>query len=99
MDHADDNAAPYTDTALVGTAAPAKDEINKAYELLINSPFGSPPIEVAHYFLAVGAGAYGNEYRPFVREWPVRANPVIYHFFSATQISLKGTLRRGVQLL
>jgi hypothetical protein len=38
----------------------------------------------------VGAGAYGSELRPFAREWPVRANPLISHFFSATLTKPQG---------
>jgi hypothetical protein len=83
-------AAPYVETEVVGTAPPTPDEINKAYDLLVNAPFGGAPIDVAQYFLAVGAGAYGQEYRPFAREWPVRANPLIFQFFTSTQTTPKG---------
>jgi hypothetical protein len=82
--------APYTETQLVGTAPPTTDEIDKAYELLVNAPIGGAPIDVAQYFLAVGAGAYGQEHRPFAREWPVRANPMIMHFFTSTQTKPEG---------
>jgi hypothetical protein len=82
--------APYAEIAPVGTAKPSNDEKNKAYEILLQSPFGVAPIDVAQYFLAVGAGAYGAEFRPFVREWPVRANPLICHFFSATLTKPEG---------
>jgi hypothetical protein len=76
--------APYTETELVGTAPPTQQEVKLAQELLVQSPFGTTPIDVAQYFLAAGAGAYGQTYRSFVREWPVRANPLIFHFFSST---------------
>lgn len=82
--------APYTGTEFVGTAPPSVAEINRAYEILLNSPIGVAPIDVAQYFLAVGAGAYGEENRIFVREWPIRANPLIFHFFSSTQTSPAG---------
>jgi hypothetical protein len=82
--------APYSEIAPVGTAQPTDDEKNKAYEILLQSPFGTAPVDVAQYFLSVGAGAYGAEYRPFVREWPVRANPVIFHFFSSTLTKPEG---------
>jgi hypothetical protein len=88
--NADQPPAPYTDTALVGTAPPTDDEIKKAFEILVNAPLGVAPVDIAQYFLAVGAGAYGEDYRPFAREWPVRANPLIYHFFSATQTKPEG---------
>jgi CHAP domain len=82
--------APYVETELVGTGRPTVDEINKAYDLLINAPVGGAPIDVAQYFLAVGTGAYGQEYRQFAREWPERANPLIFHFFSSTQTKPEG---------
>jgi len=89
-DQASQPPAPYTETQIVGTAPPSTDEIDKAYELLLNAPIGGAPIDVAQYFLAVGAGAYGQEYRPFAREWPVRANPMIMHFFTSTQTKPEG---------
>jgi CHAP domain len=82
--------APYEDTAPVGTAKPSDDEKNKAHEILLQSPFGVAPIDIAQYFLSVGAGAYGVNLRPFVREWPVRANPLIAHFFSSTLTKAEG---------
>lgn len=88
--NATENPAPYTDTALVGTASPTDDEVKNAYDVLVNSPRGVAPVDIAQYFLAVGAGAYGQDYRAFAREWPVRANPMIYHFFSATQTRPEG---------
>lgn len=88
--NAEDKPAPYIDTNLVGTAAPTQTEIAMAYDILMASPKGAAPVDVAQYFLAVGAGAYGDSYRPFAREWPIRANPLIYHFFSATQTKPEG---------
>jgi hypothetical protein len=81
---------PYSEAVDVGTAPPSTDEIDKAYELLVNAPLRGAPIDIAQYFLAVGAGAYGETYRPFAREWPVRANPLIFHFFSATRTKPEG---------
>jgi hypothetical protein len=89
-DKASDPPAPYVETQLVGTGRPNPDEIDKAYEILIGAPIGVAPIDVAQYFLAVGAGAYGEELRPFAREWPVRANPMIMHFFTSTQSKPEG---------
>jgi hypothetical protein len=82
--------ASYTETALVGTAPPSNAEIKTAYELLVQAPFGTTPVDVAQYFLSVGAGAYGQQYRSFVREWPERANPIIFHFFSSTLTKPEG---------
>lgn len=87
-----DREAPfqYVETGLVGSGVPSHEEVDTAYGILLKSPFGVPPIEVARYFLAIGEGEYGAKLRPFAREWPVRANPVIFHFFSATQTSPEG---------
>lgn len=84
--------APYAEIGVVGTAPPSTAEIDTAFEILINSPWGKNvrPIDVALYFLSVGSGAYGESWRPFAREWPIRANPVIFHFFSATQTKPEG---------
>jgi hypothetical protein len=87
---ADQPPAPYSEIAPVGTARPSDDEMKKANEILLQSPFGAPPVEIAQYLLAVGAGAYGRDYRAFVREWPVRANPMIFHFFSSTLTKPEG---------
>jgi hypothetical protein len=88
--NAADPPAPYTETALVGTKPPSQEEIQAAHDILIQSPFGVAPIDVAQYFLAVGAGAYGQAYRSYAREWPVRANPLIFHFFSSTLTKPEG---------
>ncbi len=82
--------ADFGEITSVGTAPPTSAEVDKAYDLLINSPIGGAPIDVAQYFLAVGAGAYGEDLRPFAREWPVRANPMIMHFFTSTQTKPEG---------
>ncbi|AWN50079.1 hypothetical protein DK419_15580 [Methylobacterium terrae] len=88
--NADQPPAIYSATRPVGAAPPSTDEIDHAYDILVSSPFGVAPIDIAQYFLAVGSGAYGAESQPYAREWPVRANPLIFHFFSATQTSPEG---------
>ncbi|UGY11149.1 CHAP domain-containing protein [Phyllobacterium pellucidum] len=82
--------ASYIETQVVGTAAPKDEEIASAYLILSRSPYACSPIEVAEYFLQVGSGVYGADVRKYAREWPVRANPVIYHFFSSTQTKPEG---------
>jgi hypothetical protein len=77
--------APYTDLAAVGTAKPKRQEAEEAYEILLNSPFGTNHVDVARYFLSLSGTQ--EKYR---REWPIRANPLIYHFFSATQTRPEG---------
>jgi hypothetical protein len=77
--------APYTELAQVGTGKPTDKEIKRANEILLDSPFGVSHLEIATYFLNLsGSDAV---YR---REWPVRANPLIYHFFSATLTKPEG---------
>ncbi len=90
--NAADPPAPYEEVGVVGTARPSRDEIDMAYEILLESPWGKNvrPIDVAFYFLSVANGAYGEAWRPFAREWPIRANPVIFHFFSSTQTKPEG---------
>lgn len=90
LSQSDQPPAPPIDTTVVGTGRPKQDEVDAAYEILLGSPYQTSPIDVAQYFLSVGAGAYGEGYRQYVREWPVRANPLIYHVFSATQTKPEG---------
>lgn len=90
---ADEPPAPYVATEPVGTARPTDDEVRRAYEILVNSPFGpqrTTPIGVAQYFLEVARGVYGEEKRPFAREWPIRANPLIFHMFASTETKPEG---------
>lgn len=89
---ANEPAAPYVGMEPVGTAQPNTVEIDRAYQILINSPFGSQtaPIDVASYLLEVGRGSQGADNRPFLREWPVRANPLIYHMFASTTTKPEG---------
>lgn len=88
--HANEPPAPYQEMGLVGSGAPSTEEIDTAYQILVESPFGIAPVDIAQYFLTVGTGAYGEDWRPFAREWPVRANPMIFHFFSATMTKPEG---------
>ncbi|MDW9888843.1 CHAP domain-containing protein [Sinorhizobium meliloti] len=91
-DKADAAPASYIETEVVGTARPTDEEVGTAYLLLTESPYSCSPIEVAEYWLAIGSGAYGTNARKYAREWPERANPVIFHFFSATQTKPEGDL-------
>lgn len=88
--HSGEPPAPFVEMGVVGTAEPSTTEKDMAYDIMLGSPWGCSPIEVAEYFLAVGAGAFGNEWQPFAREWPVRANPVVFHLFSSTQTRPEG---------
>jgi CHAP domain len=84
VNRASEPPASYSPVAPVGTAPPLMAEKQAAFDILKMSPYDTSPVEVAQYFLAVGAGGYGEALRPYSREWPVRANPAIYHFFSST---------------
>ena len=77
--------APYIEVVAVGTAPPLDAEKLTAHQLLLDSPYQCRPLDVAQYFLALAQGEHGAEVRQYAREWPVRANPVIFHFFAATQ--------------
>lgn len=67
-----------------GTERPMPEEVQTARRLLDACPQGVPPLVVARYFLAVGLGDYGEELRPYAGAWPVRWNPVLTEFFTAT---------------
>ncbi|TIN79744.1 hypothetical protein [Mesorhizobium sp.] len=77
--------AVYTELAVVGRGKPKPAEIQEAHEILLDSPFNCSHLDVANYFLALSGPRAS-----FRREWPVRANPVIYHFFSATETKPEG---------
>ena len=83
-------AAPYIETTAVGTGKPLPNEIVDAYNILIASPFRCEPIDVAEYFLRLGQGELGAGLSQYAREWPERANPVIFHFFTSTLTKPEG---------
>jgi uncharacterized protein (TIGR02594 family) len=81
-----DYSGPLPSPADVLGRERAKDpEIQVAKEVLAKAPTGVTPFRIAHYFADVGDGAYGEAWRPYVKGWPVRWNPVIVTFFQATQ--------------
>jgi len=85
-------AAPYIETTSVGSGKPLPNEITDAYNILIASPFKCEPIDVAEYFLRLGQGELGSGLSQYAREWPERANPVIFHFFSSTRTQPAGDM-------
>lgn len=89
-DLADNPPAAYIETAPVGAGKPLAQEITDSFDVLIASPYQCHPIEVAEYFLKLGAGDFGQDLRKYAREWPERANPVIFHFFAATRTNPAG---------
>ena len=85
--------APYVAVDPVGTVRPSDDEIRQAYDILVGSPFGPgkvAPIHVAQYLLNIANGVHGEEKRPFAREWPIRANPLIFQIFASTGTKPEG---------
>ncbi|WFP61581.1 CHAP domain-containing protein [Mesorhizobium sp. WSM4904] len=67
-----------------GREAPYLAEVQVAKEILAKAPSKTTPFEVANFFFEVGQGRYGDNWVNYVKEWPVRANPVIVSFFDAT---------------
>lgn len=65
-------------------------EIETAKQVLARAPVDGTPVDVARYFSSVGDGAYGEAWRPYVKGWPVRWNPVIVTFFQATNTAPMG---------
>jgi uncharacterized protein (TIGR02594 family) len=81
---------PISDYAPFGTK-PAKPEEEEIAQLVLDkAPTNCNPIDVALYFLDVGSGKYGDAWRPYVTAWPVRWNPVIVKFFTATSTTPSG---------
>jgi uncharacterized protein (TIGR02594 family) len=73
-----------------GTHPPKPEEELLAKKVLDNAPTNCSPVQVALYFLDVGAGKYDKELRPYVTAWPVRWNPVIVEFFRSTDTTPSG---------
>ncbi|MDX8494633.1 CHAP domain-containing protein [Mesorhizobium sp. VK22B] len=69
-----------------GLAKPYLQEVEKAAEILSKAPKTTTPFEVANYFFDVGQGRYGEDCIEYVKEWPIRANPLIVSFFDATTL-------------
>lgn len=74
----------------LGTKRPLKAEEKIALDIIGKAPQGSTPYDVARYFLAVADGKYGEEWKPYVKAWPERWNPVIVDFFQATDLKPAG---------
>ena len=83
-------SGPITDFQPFGTHPPKPEEEVLAKKVLDGAPTNCRPIDVALYFLDVAAGKYGLDLRPYVTAWPVRWNPVIVKFFTATSTTPSG---------
>lgn len=79
-----------TDYQPFGTHPPTTEEQQLARKVLDAVPTNCTPIDVALYFLDVGAGKFGAELRPYVTAWPVDWNPVIVGFFTTTATQPSG---------
>lgn len=70
---------------------PASDpEVETARQLIASTPVGPLPVDVASYLLSVGNGTKGEAWQPYLKAWPVRWNPLIVAFFTATNTVPEG---------
>jgi hypothetical protein len=84
-----DGALPKPPSVLGRHPALTAEE-KTARAILAKAPTSPTPVDVARYFLAVGDGKYGDQWKPYTRAWPVRWNPVIVTFFHATTTEPQG---------
>lgn len=75
---------------VLGRSPALNKERQTARAVLAKAPKGPVPLSVATYFLAVGNGDYGANWKPYVMGWPERWNPVIVSFFQATHTTPEG---------
>ncbi len=80
----DYNGPLPTPADVLGREQANDPEIKTAKEILAKAPVKVTPYMVARFFDNVGKGRYGEPWRPYVKGWPVRWNPVIVTFFQAT---------------
>jgi len=76
--------------SVLGRSPALTTEEMTARAILAKAPTSPTPADVARYFLAVGGGKYGDQWKPYTRAWPVRWNPVIVTFFRATTTEPQG---------
>jgi uncharacterized protein (TIGR02594 family) len=76
--------------SVLGRSRPLTAEEKTARAILGEVPKSADPAEVARYFLAVGDGKYGDQWKPYTHAWPVRWNPIIVTFFRATETEPQG---------
>jgi uncharacterized protein (TIGR02594 family) len=80
-----DTAAKGLGPALMAERLTAADIIQRAPTFVASS--SQKPIDVARYFLSIAQDKdhkFPQEWPGFMRAWPVRANPLIVEFFTAT---------------
>jgi uncharacterized protein (TIGR02594 family) len=88
----DDYEGPLPPLGTLGKTPALKAEVKIAQSILAGAPTGTAPFTVARYFLDVGGGKLNPEWRPYVKGWPERWNPVIVTFFEATDTKPEGDL-------
>jgi uncharacterized protein (TIGR02594 family) len=85
-----DYDGPLPKPGTLGTTPATAQEVQMADAILAKAPIGPTPFDVALYFLAVGKGDVNPEWKPYVKGWPTRWNPVIVRFFEATGTKPEG---------
>jgi hypothetical protein len=74
---------PANEASFVGAGRPTDEEKAQAIEIMRGAPKQTTPLAVAQYFLNLGS-LKDDPRAPYAREWPIRANPLIQTFFTAT---------------
>ncbi len=87
-----DGPLPPLPKKTLGNRPPRDDEEKIAKAVILRSPTGPIPVDVAKYFLAIAKGEYGPSWKSYAQGWPARWNPVIVNFFQVTGTEPKGDL-------
>lgn len=85
-----DYTGPLPNARALGKNPATRVEVETARAIIAKAPEATIPFEVARFFLAVGAGTYGDEWKPYISGWPIRWNPVIVEFFDSTRTKPSG---------
>jgi uncharacterized protein (TIGR02594 family) len=83
-----DYDGPLPPLGVLGRAEPPYSQRKIADDILAAAPLGPTPFDVASYFLRVGNGDYSQDWKPYIRGWPVKWNPVIVSFLRSTNSEL-----------
>jgi uncharacterized protein (TIGR02594 family) len=85
-----DYDGPLPKPGTLGKTPASAHEVQVADAILAKAPSGPAPFDVASFFLSVGNGDFNPDWRPYVKGWPTRWNPVIVRFFEATHTKPEG---------
>lgn len=85
-----DYDGPLPPLGILGRNTPSPAEEQMAEKILANVPSGATPFDVASFFIDIGNGKYGSDWKPYIQGWPVRWNPIIVTFFRATGTKPEG---------